>query len=151
MQLNLPAYEITKRLSDTGKTEIFDSVRKKYIMLTPEEWVRQQFIQFLIHEKSYPPSLILIEKGLTVNRLKKRFDAVIYSNNGEPIMLLEFKSPQVKINQKAFQQIANYNLQLKVSYLIVSNGLNHYCCKMDYQNQRFSFLDDIPHFDDLSS
>jgi hypothetical protein len=149
IRLNLPSYDFKTRMTESGKTEIFDSVRKKYLVLTPEEWVRQNFIQFLIHEKSYPPSLILIEKGLNVHQLKRRFDAVVYTNGGQPAMLLEFKAPGVKVNQQVFQQIANYNLQLRVKYLLVSNGLKHYCCEMDYVKQSFVFLSDIPDFSEL--
>ena len=150
MQLNLPNYKIKTRITASGKTEIFDSVRKKYLVLTPEEWVRQNFINFLIEEKSYPSSLILIEKGLKVHQLKRRFDAVVYNNGGLPAMLLEFKAPQVNIDQQVFQQIANYNLQLKVKYLLVSNGIKHYCCEMNYETQKFKFLDNIPEYRELT-
>lgn len=150
MRLNLPAYDFKTRMNESGKTEIFDSVRKKYLFLTPEEWVRQNFIQFLIKEKSYPPSLIVIEKGIDVHQLKRRFDAVVYTNSGQPAMLLEFKAPGVKVNQQVFQQIANYNLQLRVKYLMVSNGLKHYCCEMDYLKQSFTFLSNIPDFGELT-
>lgn len=148
-KLNLPQYEFKTQQTQTGGIEIFDPVRKKYLVLTPEEWVRQNFIQFLIEEKGYPQSLVLIEKGLTVNRMKKRFDAVIYSKSGEPIVLIEFKSVKVKIDQKVFEQIAAYNMQLKVNYLIVSNGLKHYCCKINYATNKIEFLPDIPEFEKL--
>ena len=150
IKLNLPEYDFKTRVNESGKTEIFDSVRKKYLLQTPEEWVRQNFIRYLITEKSYPSSLILIEKGLNIHQMKRRFDAVVYTNSGQPAMLIEFKAPQVKINQKVFQQIANYNLQLRVKYLLVSNGLKHYCCEMDYLKQSFIFLNDIPDFGKLT-
>jgi len=150
IRLNLPEYDFKTRINESGKTEIFDAVRKKYLLQTPEEWVRQNFIRYLITEKSYPSSLILIEKGLNIHQMKRRFDAVVYTNNGEPAMLIEFKAPHVKINQKVFQQIANYNLQLRVRYLLVSNGLKHYCCEMDYLKQSFVFLNDIPDFGELT-
>jgi len=150
-RLNLPEYDFKTRINESGKTEIFDYVRKKYLLQTPEEWVRQNFIRYLITEKSYPSSLILIEKGLNIHQMKRRFDAVVYTNSGKPAMLIEFKAPQVKINQKVFQQIANYNLQLRVKYLLVSNGLNHYCCEMDYLKQSFIFLNNIPDFGELTS
>lgn len=148
MKLNLPAYPFKTRQSDSGQSEIFDPVRKKYLKLTPEEWVRQHFIQYLITQKHFPASLVIIEKGLTVNKMKKRFDAVAYKND-RAVVLMEFKSPKVKIDQKVFQQISNYNLRLKVKYLIVSNGLNHYCCMVDYEKNSYGFLADIPDFSDL--
>ena len=150
IKLNLPEYDFKTRVNESGKTEILDSVRKKYLLQTPEEWVRQNFIRYLITEKSYPSSLILIEKGLNIHQMKRRFDAVVYTKSGQPAMLIEFKAPKVKINQKVFQQIANYNLQLRVKYLLVSNGLKHYCCEMDYLKQSFIFLNDIPDFGKLT-
>lgn len=148
MKLNLPTYPFRTRKSASGQNEIFDPVRKRYLVLTPEEWVRQHFIQYLITNKNFPATLVIIEKGLTVNRMKKRFDAVAYKND-QPTVLIEFKSPKVKIDQKVFQQIATYNLQLKVKYLIVSNGLNHYCCTVDYEKNSFDFLSEIPDYNDL--
>lgn len=148
-KLNLPEYAFKTRQLAVGGQEIFDPVRKKYLKLTPEEWVRQNFIQYLVNEKAYPQSLVLIEKGLTVNRMKKRFDAVVYSKQGQPIVLIEFKSPKVKVDQKVFEQIASYNLQLKVKFLIVSNGLKHYCCSVNHSSKEISFLAEIPHFEEL--
>lgn len=147
-QLNLPSYHLKTREVDQKK-EVFDIIRKKYIMLNPEEWVRQQFIQYLIHEKNYPASLISIEKGIRVLGMHKRFDAVVAGKAGEPIALIEFKSPEVKISQKTFEQIARYNMQLKVRFLIVSNGMKHYCCLVDYLNKTYSFIEDIPNYADL--
>lgn len=148
-KLNLPDYTFKTRQLPEGKVEIFDPVRKKYVKLTPEEWVRQNFIQYLVDEKEYPQSLVLIEKGLSLNRMKKRFDAVVYSKQGQPLVLIEFKSPQVKIDQKVFEQIAAYNLQLKVKYLIVSNGLKHYCCMINYSTGKIDFLANIPFYTEL--
>jgi len=148
-KLNLPDYTFKTRQLPEGKVEIFDPVRKKYLILTPEEWVRQNFIQYLVNEKEYPQSLVLIEKGLSLNRMKKRFDAVVYSKQGQPLVLIEFKSPQVKIDQKVFEQIAAYNLQLKVKYLIVSNGLKHYCCMINYSTGKIEFLVEIPIYEEL--
>jgi len=148
-KLNLPDYTFKTRQLPEGKVEIFDPVRKKYLILTPEEWVRQNFIQYLVNEKEYPQSLVLIEKGLSLNRMKKRFDAVVYSKQGQPLVLIEFKSPQVKIDQKVFEQIAAYNLQLKVKYLIVSNGLKHYCCLINYSTGKIEFLLEIPIYEEL--
>ncbi len=147
-QLNLPAYPVKTRKTD-DKTEVFDPIRKRYVLLTPEEWVRQQFIGYLITEKHYPESLISIEKGIKVNRMYKRFDAVISDRSGKPAVLIEFKSPKIPVSQKVFEQIAAYNIGLKVKYLIVSNGMKHYCCLVDYEDKSFSFLDTIPEYSEL--
>jgi len=148
-KLNLPTYHLkTREVND--KLEVFDIIRKKYVLLTPEEWVRQQFVNFLINEKNYPASLIAIEKGIKVLKMSKRFDAVVSDQKGYPVALIEFKSPEVNISQKVFEQIATYNMRLKVSHLIVSNGIKHYCCKVDYKKKKFTFLDDIPVYNDLT-
>jgi len=148
-KLNLPTYRLKTREAN-DKLEVFDIIRKKYIVLTPEEWVRQQFINYLINEKNYPASLIAIEKGIKVLNMSKRFDAVVSDQTGCLVALIEFKSPDVNITQKVFEQIAAYNMQLKVRYLIVSNGMKHYCCKVDYEKKKFTFLDDIPMYNDLT-
>jgi type I site-specific restriction-modification system R (restriction) subunit len=144
--LNLPEQVLKTRINNNGKTEVFDAIRKKYVVLQPEEWVRQQFIGFLIRQKNYPASLISIEKGLKINQLQKRFDAVVFSRNGLPLVLIEFKAPEVKLSEKTFSQVAAYNLKMRVKYLIISNGLTHYCCKMDYINNSYQFLKDIPDY-----
>lgn len=143
-KLNLPSYPI-KLKEEKGKQYIFDSIRKKYLMLTPEEWVRQNFIQFLIQEKKYPEGLISIEKGLKLNELQKRVDALVYKNS-DPLVLIEFKAPKVKISQEVFEQIGRYNSIFKVPYLIVSNGLEHYCAKINFKANSFEFLKDIPNY-----
>ncbi len=119
------------------------------MVLTPEEWVRQNFIQFLIQEKGFPASLIAIEKGLRLNELQKRADAVVSDNNGLPFVLIEFKAPLVKITQETFEQIGRYNSIFKVPYLIVSNGLEHFCAKIDFQKNSFEFLEDVPAYKKL--
>lgn len=149
MQLNLPAFEIKTRKNTAGKTEIFDFIRKKYVALTPEEWVRQHFLQFLVNNKEFPYSLIAVEKGLKLNQMQKRFDAVVYDNKRMPLVLIEFKSPKVALDQNTFDQISRYNLIMKVNYLIISNGLKHYCCRMDYEKKRYYFLKEIPSFNEL--
>jgi hypothetical protein len=146
-KLNLPEYKFNIKKNSRGKFDIFDLSRKKYVALTPEEWVRQNFIRFLIEEKNYPSSLIAVEKKIIVNKLTKRFDAVVYDNNGSPAMLLEFKAPDILITQKVFEQISIYNQILKVKYLIVSNGLKHYCCKVLFETKTITFLKDIPNFE----
>lgn len=147
-QLNLPEYGFNLR-NNKGKKEIFDALRKKYIALTPEEWVRQNFIQFLILEKLFPAGLIAIEKALVVNTMSRRTDAVVHDKNGFPLVIIECKAPEVKISQKTFDQIARYNMTLKVKYLIVTNGLVHYACSIDFENQSYSFLKEIPMYDNL--
>ena len=148
--LNLPNHPLKTRVNENGKTEVFDAIRKKYIILLPEEWVRQQFIGFLIRHKNYPASLIAIEKGLAINGLQKRFDTVVFNRNGRPVVLIEFKAPRVKLDDNTFRQVAAYNLNMRVNYLIISNGLTHYCCEMDYEENSFRFLKDIPDYGDLS-
>ncbi|RBW58280.1 restriction endonuclease subunit R [Tenacibaculum sp. E3R01] len=144
-KLNLPTYPF-KLKSNENKTLIFDSLRKKYMVLTPEEWVRQHFVQFLINEKKYPTTLIAIEKQLTINNLKKRTDIVIFSPNGTPNIIVECKAPKVKITQATFDQIARYNLKLNAQFLIVTNGLEHFYCMLDTENERYIFLKDIPSY-----
>jgi type I site-specific restriction-modification system R (restriction) subunit len=147
-QLNLPAYNF-RIIKRNEKPFIFDDLRKKFVALTPEEWVRQHFIRFLIDVKHYPASLIAIEKQLVINGLKKRCDAVVYSRNAEPLMIIEFKATTVSIAQQTFDQAAVYNSKLKVDYFIISNGLKHYCCRLDKNVLQYNFLDDIPDFDSL--
>jgi type I site-specific restriction-modification system R (restriction) subunit len=147
-QLNLPAYNF-RIIKKNEKPFIFDDLRKKFLALTPEEWVRQHFIRFLINVKHYPASLIAIEKQLVINGLKKRCDAVVYSRNAEPLMIIEFKATTVSIAQQTFDQAAVYNSKLKVDYFIISNGLKHYCCRLDKNVLQYNFLDDIPDFDSL--
>ncbi|KGL60670.1 type I restriction enzyme R protein [Polaribacter sp. Hel1_33_49] len=125
---------------------IFDKLRKKYIVLTPEEWVRQHFVYFLIEEKKYPVTLIALEKQLTINNLKKRSDILIFNTDGKPEIIVECKAPSIKITQNTFDQIARYNLKLRANYLIVTNGLEHFYCKMDFKNETYIFLKDIPHY-----
>lgn len=147
-QLNLPAYNF-RIIKKNEKPFIFDDLRKKFVALTSEEWVRQHFIRFLIEVKHYPASLIAIEKQLVINGLKKRCDAVVYSRNAEPLMIIEFKATTVSIAQQTFDQAAVYNSKLKVDYFIISNGLKHYCCRLDKNVLQYNFLDDIPDFDSL--
>lgn len=144
-QLNLPAYQF-KLKSNEKHTLIFDKIRKKYVVLTPEEWVRQHFVYFLLEEKKYPISLIAVEKQLTVNNLKKRSDILVFSPNGTPNIIVECKAPSVKITQETFDQIARYNLKLQANYLIVTNGLQHFFCQMDTENKTYVFLKEIPDY-----
>ncbi len=132
--------------SDGEKTYIFDVVRKKYLLLTNEEWVRQNFIHYLNKEKKYPLGLMGVEQMVKYNSLKTRADIVMYNTLGKAHIIVECKAPDVKITQDTFNQIAKYNSQLKVKYLLVTNGMNHYCCKMDYERNRIAFLEEIPSY-----
>ncbi|MFQ3297469.1 MAG: hypothetical protein ACI921_001458 [Polaribacter sp.] len=143
--LNLPNYKF-KLKSNENKTLIFDILRKKYMVLTPEEWVRQHFVHFLIEDKKYPTSLIALEKQLTINNRKKRTDILVFDKEGKHDIIVECKAPHIKITQAAFDQIARYNLKLKAKYLIVTNGLDHFYCKMDFKNETYIFLKDIPEY-----
>jgi len=148
--LNLPTYSFNIKFQEQRKY-IFDTLRKKYVLLTPEEWVRQNFLKYLIDEKKYPASLIFVEMEIKLNKLSKRCDAVIFNRNGEPLLIVECKAASVKIDQIVFDQIARYNMQLKVNYLIVTNGLNHYCCKIDFEKQSYIFLNEVPEYDQLKN
>ena len=146
--LNLPPY--TPKLSKkNGKTCIFDPLRRKDVTLTPEEWVRQHFVNFLISERAYPPERIANEVGVNVNSTSKRCDTVVYDHFLNPLVIVEYKAPEVAITESVFEQISRYNLVLRVPYLIVSNGLTHYCCNMDYQDMKCGFLEDIPFYKDI--
>jgi len=148
-RLNLPEYPYRIRVLKNGKQEIFDPVRKRFVRLTPEEWVRQHFINFLTHFHSYPASLIHVEAALTYNRLAKRSDIVIYGREGRPLMAVECKAPTVDVTQKTLDQLAMYNYTLKVSYLALTNGLQHYICRMDSGNGTYSFLEEFPAYSEL--
>ena len=125
---------------------IFDEIRKKFILLTPEEWVRQHVVQFLLQDKKYPKSYINVEKLIKINDLSKRYDGVVFQPNGEIFLLIECKAPEVSISQQTFDQIARYNLVLKAKYLMVTNGLNHYFCRMDFENEKYVFLKELPEY-----
>lgn len=148
IRLNLPSYQI--KLSGTKeRPTIFDILRRKYVALTPEEWVRQHFVHFLVEHKGYPASLLANEVKLKVGDKDLRADSVLYSSQLVPRMIVEYKAPRIPITQKVFDQITVYNLLLHVDYLVISNGLEHYCCKMDYENQKYLFLEDIPDYNNI--
>lgn len=147
-RLNLPQYEIKIGEKD-GKRTIFDFLRRKHVALTPEEWVRQHFTHFLITHKGYPKGLLANEVELHIGDKRLRCDTILYNKEREPRMIIEYKAPTIQIQQKTFDQVSVYNLLLHVDYLIVSNGLQHYCCKMDYDHQEYVFLQDIPDFENL--
>ena len=147
-RLNLPQYEIKIGEKD-GKRTIFDFLRRKYVALTPEEWVRQHFTHYLVEQKGYPKGLLGNEIELRIGEKRLRCDSILYNKVAQPQMIIEYKAPTVQIQQKTFDQISAYNLLLKVDYLIVSNGLEHYCCRMDYEHQKYLFLRDIPDYENL--
>ncbi len=117
------------------------------MVLTPEEWVRQNILQFLINERKYPASLIVVEIGLKYNGMQKRADVLVYDKQGKPFLLVECKAPEVKITQNSFDQIATYNKIFGVKYLVVTNGIKHFCCLMEYENNSFKYLETIPFFE----
>ena len=147
-RLNLPTYSLNVK-SEAGRNYIFDPVRKKYVVLSPEEWVRQNFIQYLVQDRSFPLSLITVEKEFLFNRMKKRTDILVYDSSGNPITMVECKAPAVKIDRSVFEQIGLYNLNYQLPWLMVSNGLQHYCCRMESDN-KYEFVDEIPKWADLN-
>lgn len=146
--LNLPDYDCKIR-NVNGKTMIFDSLRKRYVSLTPEEWVRQHFVNFLITCKKYPPERIVNEARINLYGQIRRCDSVLYDKDLKPLVIIEYKAPSVKLSQKVFEQIASYNWVLRADYLIVSNGIKHYCCHVDYDNRKTDFREIIPDYSQL--
>lgn len=148
LELNLPPYE-KKITTKDDKPFILDVIRRQYVALTPEEWVRQNFVHFLIEYKGYPQSLMANEVQLKLNGMSRRCDTVVYDRTLRPRVIVEYKAPSVSITQKVFEQICRYNMVLQVDYLIVSNGLAHYCCRIDYPTRSYTFLQEIPEYQSL--
>jgi len=146
--LNLPVFEYKIRQQE-GKSKIFDPLRRKFVALTPEEWVRQHFVNYLIKDRHFPAGRLSNECNIQLNGLKRRCDTVLYDEYLKPLVIIEYKAPEVQITQTVFNQIATYNMALKVKYLIVSNGLKHYCCRMDYEKQKVDYLEAIPDYSAL--
>ena|ERR1035437_432212 len=146
--LNLPTYSFNIK-SEGERKFILDVIRRKYVILTPEEWVRQNFIQYLADEKQFPLSLMSVEKGFALHKLKRRYDILVYNRQALPFVLVECKAPDVKISNVTFDQIIRYNLSYKVEFLMVTNGLQHFCCKLNYEHNTHDFLKEIPHFNTL--
>jgi hypothetical protein len=146
--LNLPAFDV-KVTEKEGKRMIYDLLRRKYVAFTPEEWVRQHFVNYLITEKQYPSNLLGNEITLRQHEVFRRCDTIVYDCFLTPLMIVEYKSPDVAIKRAVFDQICRYNASLKVRYLTVSNGILHFCCKIDYETQSYSFLKSIPAYDEL--
>ena len=145
IRLNLPEYEINIAEKD-GKQQIFDFLRRKFVALTPEEWVRQHFTHFLVEHKGYPKGLLANETQLVIGDKRLRCDTLLYNKQMQPQMIIEYKAPHIQLQQKTFDQIAVYNLLLHADYLVVSNGLQHYCCQMDYEQRSYRFLTEIPEY-----
>jgi len=144
-KLNLPSYTFRIRTSGQSK-EIFDSLRRKFVTLTPEEWVRQHFVMYLKEELHYPPGFIAIEKGLLLNERAKRSDIVVHDPIGKPWMIVECKAPQINMNEDTFYQAAAYHMKLNVQYLVITNGIQHYCCK--FANGNFHFVNGFPAYNE---
>lgn len=146
--LNLPSYHF--RIEQRAEKQmIFDQFRKKMVVLTPEEWVRQNFLMYLVHEKHYPESRTAVETSLKVAKRAKRTDIVVYNEHLKPLLIVECKAPSVKIDASVFEQIVRYNISLQVDHLVVTNGMDHFCCKLDYSDNSYSFLPELPDYKDL--
>ena len=149
VELNLPEYAYTVKKREDGSWAIWDRLRERWVALTPEEWVRQHFVEWLITDKQFPAALMGNEVSLTQNGIARRCDTVVGDRTGQPLVIVEYKAPSINVTQKTFDQIVRYNMVLKAKYLIVSNGLEHYCCQIDYDNNSYRFLEDIPCYGDL--
>lgn len=137
---------------DDGIRRVFDRLRGKYVALTPEEWVRQHFVAYLTGSLGYPSALMGNEVALTLNGTSRRCDTVVFSPNGlKPVMIVEYKAPHIEISQPVFDQIVRYNMVMRARWLVVSNGIRHFCCKIDYDEQRVCFLPGIPAYNELSA
>ncbi|OAV73404.1 hypothetical protein Barb6_00260 [Bacteroidales bacterium Barb6] len=143
VSLNLPSFAVKVSVRE-GKRTVFDPVRGKYVALTPEEWVRQHFVHYMIVEKGYPKGLLANEVSITLNGTAKRCDTVVYNRFLEPLMIVEYKAPGVEITGRVFDQIVRYNMALQVKYLTVSNGMSHFCCRMNYADGTYTFLPELP-------
>ena len=148
-ELNLPAYSVKFKSGDDGKALIFDEIRKKYVVLTPEEWVRQHFINYLVTEKYYPRGLLAVEVMFKMNKLLRRADILVYNKKGEPVLIVECKAPEVSISGAVFDQIVSYNLKFRLKYIVVTNGLKHFACSINPETGKWSFLDSIPEYESI--
>ncbi len=148
-ELNLPSMQIKVQKGTDGVERVWDGLRQRFVALTPEEWVRQHFVNWLINGKGYSRSMMANEIGIHVNGMPRRCDTVVFGRDKNPMVIVEYKAPDVKITQDVFDQIVRYNMTLHASYLIVSNGLNHYCCKIDYTHNTYHFIPVIPDYSTL--
>lgn len=149
LELNLPSAELKIR-KENEKKYVFDRLRKLYVRLTQEELVRQHFVYFLIVYKNYPQSRLANEIGIELGNIKKRCDTVLYDEYLHPLMIIEYKAPSIAIKQNTFDQIVRYNMSLNVPWLIVSNGIQHYCCRIDYETGKHFFCKEIPEYKELT-
>ncbi len=148
--LNLPHYNFN--IKETGnKRAIFDPFRKKFVALTPEEWVRQNFLQYMVQTLGFPQGLISVEKKLVINNMQRRYDILAYNNYAQPVLIVECKSPMVKLTQATFNQVAAYNMNINVNYLIITNGIQHIACYLNHTNNTYSFLDTLPGYHCLTT
>lgn len=148
-KLNLPEYYFHIRKIENDKQVIFDMIRKKEVLLTPEEWVRQHIVRFLIENRQFPVSLISVESLVKINRLKRRFDILVFDRKGNALLLVECKAPGVTINQETFDQISAYNYSLKAPYLLITNGIKHYFCKINLDQKNYQFIENVPEYNML--
>ena len=149
VELNLPEFDYNVKKREDGAWVIWDRLRKRWVALTPEEWVRQHFVAWLINAKGFPEALMGNEVSLTQNGIARRCDTVVGDHTGQPLVIVEYKAPNIAISQKTFDQIVRYNMVLHARYLIVSNGLDHYCCLIDYEKNSYRFLEEIPNYTEL--
>ena len=148
--LNLPEYQFNIKKKGNDGLVILDTLRKRWVALTPEEWVRQNFVRYLIEDREFPAALMNNEISLTQNGIKRRCDTLVADRQGLPLVIVEYKAPTIEISQKTFDQIVRYNMVLRAQYLIVTNGMSHYCCKIDYENNSYAFLQEIPPYNVLA-
>lgn len=149
LELNLPKYQIKIYKDKSDNLKVFDSLRKKYVALTPEEYVRQHFINYIVNHLHYPIGLTSNEVTINLNNTTKRCDTVVFKKDGTPLMIIEYKAPNIEIDQNVFDQIVRYNMVLHADYLVVSNGIQHYCCKIDYNKNSIQFIPQIPTYEEL--
>ncbi|MEZ5001209.1 MAG: type I restriction enzyme HsdR N-terminal domain-containing protein [Bacteroidales bacterium] len=148
-ELNLPAYSFKLKENSEGQKMIFDRVRKRFVVLTPEEWVRQHFVNFLVNHRDYPAGLLGVEVMFRMNELSRRVDIMVYNNVGNPLLAVECKAPGVKISGEVFDQVVEYNMKFRLNYLLVTNGISHSGCRIDWENNSYTFLDRIPFYNEL--
>ena len=146
--LNLPTYFFRIK-EEKGKKYIFDEIRRRFVLFTPEEWVRQHVVKFLTETKKFPQQLISVEKGFKQNRRKQRYDLLVHDRKGAPLMIVECKAPGIEINQHVFDQAARYNVKHRAAYMLITNGAKQYCCHINLENRQYQFLHEIPEYDDL--
>lgn len=148
--LNLPAAQLQCKICDDGVRRVYDALRRKFVALTPEEWVRQHFVAYMTGELGYPAALMGNEVGITLNGTSRRCDTVLFSRNGlVPLMIVEYKAPHIEITQRVFDQIVRYNMVLQARWLVVSNGMRHFCCEIDYEKRGVRFLPNVPRYAEL--